>query len=156
MEILIRRVRDPFGWMGNMSPHPIRWEGQEFRTSEALFQALRFLKGSEAWEAIRAEKSPMGAKMRAKTLLGEAIISPRSPEDVNNMRLVLRAKLTQHGNLVPRLLETGTARLIEDCTARPTDSGLFWGMARTADGWTGENMLGRLWEELRSELQESP
>jgi len=36
--IAFKKVKDPYGWLGNMSPHPIG----EFRTAEHLFQATRF------------------------------------------------------------------------------------------------------------------
>ena len=65
MDILIRKVKDLHGWLGNMSPYPIEFNGKLYRTTEALFQALRF-SDEEVIEAIRAEKSPMAAKFAAK------------------------------------------------------------------------------------------
>ena len=40
--ISFTKVSLPFGWLGNMSPFPILYEGKEWKTTEALFQALRF------------------------------------------------------------------------------------------------------------------
>jgi predicted NAD-dependent protein-ADP-ribosyltransferase YbiA (DUF1768 family) len=40
--ITFTKVNLPFGWMGNMSPYPINYMDKTWRTTEALFQALRF------------------------------------------------------------------------------------------------------------------
>jgi len=36
-------VKGPFGWMGNMSPYPVRYKEKWFATAEHLFQFMRFL-----------------------------------------------------------------------------------------------------------------
>jgi predicted NAD-dependent protein-ADP-ribosyltransferase YbiA (DUF1768 family) len=64
--ISFSKVALSYGWLGNMSPYPIIYEGKEWRTVEALFQSLRFT-DENIIEAIRNEKSPMGAKMKAKS-----------------------------------------------------------------------------------------
>jgi predicted NAD-dependent protein-ADP-ribosyltransferase YbiA (DUF1768 family) len=63
--ILIPKVADPNGCWGNMAAYPVVYQGKEYRTTEALFQSLRF-DDQEVVEGIRAEKSPMGAKFVAK------------------------------------------------------------------------------------------
>ena len=61
--IAFTKVKLPFGWLGNMSPHPIIFWDKEWRTAEALFQAGRFVTDDPIREEIRAEASPMSAKM---------------------------------------------------------------------------------------------
>jgi len=160
-EIAFTKVKLPYGWLGNMAPYPIVYQKQVWKTSEALFQALRFAdesasETSERRAKIRAEimllGSPMAAKMAAKKNLSLMTITPRSPEDVNNMRRVLCIKLNQHIELVKRLLDTKDANIVEDCTARQNESGLFWGAAKVDGKWTGQNMLGKLWMEIRYEM----
>lgn len=51
------KVDLPYGWLGNMAALPIPFEGNIWRTSEALFQALRYT-DFEIREVIRSEKSP--------------------------------------------------------------------------------------------------
>jgi len=63
------------------------------------------------------------------------------------MKLVLRAKFSQHTHLMGMLLDTGDALLVEDS---PHDA--FWGIGR--DG-TGKNQLGLLLQETRAELRAS-
>jgi ribA/ribD-fused uncharacterized protein len=148
MIITFTKVSAPYGWLGNMSPHKIEHLGRTWRTAEALFQALRF-SDVDIQEAIRAERSPMAAKFVAKARKGQMVIEPGCPQDLDNMRLVLRLKIAQHQDLGANLLATGTATIIEDCTKRKAS---IWG-AKLVDGtWQGESILGKLWMELRDEL----
>ena len=156
--IAFTKVQLPFGWRGNMAPYPVRWEGEVWPTTEALFQAMRFA-DAPTRDAIRACKSPMAAKMKAKgawrNLATSAIcVEPRSPADVDNMRICLRLKLAQHPDLAEQLLATGNQTIVEDATRRRGASAVFWGAQLRDDGcWHGANTLGRLWMELREELR---
>lgn len=149
--ILIRKVKEPHGWLGNMSPYPVQFEGKQYRTSEALFQALRF-DDVQIIESIRDQKSPMAAKMIAKKNRGHMVVKPMSDDDLDNMKMVLRLKIEQHPKLKADLTGTGNEAIVEDCTKRPRGSGLFWGAALKEDKWVGENWLGWLWMELRDSL----
>lgn len=144
--ILIRKVKDEYGWLGNMSPHPVEHKGS-FRTTEALFQSLRF-DDEAVIEAIRAEKSPMGAKFVSKKHKDKMWVAPMSSQDITHMRLCLKLKVAQHPKLLEALLETAED-IAEDCTKRLNVSGLFWGMALIDRKWKGQNWLGRLWMEIR-------
>ena len=152
--IAFRKVKEPYGWLGNMSPSPITYEGKIYRTAEALFQALRF-ESDEYREKIRSCTSPMTAKMSAKKHEQHMAIVPRSREDLANMKKVLELKLQQHPQLVSALLATGDAQIVEDCSSRPQGSGTFWGAVKAPEGWVGENQLGKLWMELREALRTS-
>jgi predicted NAD-dependent protein-ADP-ribosyltransferase YbiA (DUF1768 family) len=160
-EISFTKVKLPYGWLGNMAPYPIVILGERWRTSEALFQAMRFYddKGDETGVsrakvrlAIQLSASPMKAKMLAKQNIGLMTVNPRSPEDVKNMQKVLYLKLSQHPVLTKQLLETGNAKIIEDCSSRANISGLFWGAAKVDGKWEGENTLGKLWMGIREFL----
>ncbi len=55
----------PYGWPGNMAGgYPVTYRDIGYRSSEALFQCLRFDGDTEAQEAIRSAKSPLWAKKR--------------------------------------------------------------------------------------------
>ena len=149
--IVIGKVKDEGGCWGNMAPFPVEYEGKRWLTTEALFQALRF-EDEEIREAIRNEKSPMGAKMKAKKNKAEMVVEPMSDADLENMVLVLRLKIEQHPELREMLLESGEAFMVEDCTKRQRGSGLFWGAALLDGKWVGQNWLGELWMELREEV----
>jgi predicted NAD-dependent protein-ADP-ribosyltransferase YbiA (DUF1768 family) len=91
--------------------------------------------------------------MIAKKYRDRMVIRPRDEQDVENMGLVLMLKIEQHPEIRRMLLETGDAELIEDCTKRASESGLFWGAKREGGSWVGGNMLGKLWMELREEVR---
>ena len=63
---------------------------------------------------------------------------------VGIMRDILRAKVQQHEYVMRKLLATGTRELVEDSWRDD-----FWGWG--PDG-LGQNMLGKLWMEIRAEL----
>lgn len=156
MPITFTKVSLPHGWLGNMSPYPIRYRGQEWRTAEALFQALRFASPAIR-EEIRSQKSPMTAKMVAKQH-GEKAMAfvPRSAPDLRLMRFVLTLKIKQHPDLRQRLVETAPLEIIEDVTNRADRPGAcFWGKAWKPEikTWVGENALGELWMDLRTDLR---
>lgn len=165
MTIAFKKVREKHGWLSNMSPHPV----QGFRTAEALFQAGRFGR-ADIIDEIRAQTSPMAAKMVAKKHSDQMAIHPRSPRDIEWMESVLRLKLKEHPSLVQFLKDTGTEYIVEDVSSRPNESGLFWGASRIGptvasmmehldmstivigeEVWYGQNVLGKLWMKLREE-----
>ena len=122
MPIAFTKVDLPYGWMGNMAPFPVMYDGKKWRTTEALFQALRFA-DSHSRERIRAKTSPMGAKMTAKKIAksepGEAgCRAAMGKQDLANMKMVLRLKLKQHPELKQQLLDTGDETIIEDSSNR--------------------------------------
>lgn len=146
--IKFTKVSLPYGWMGNMSPYPIKYEGKMWKTTEALFQAMRF-QDEDIKELIRAEKSPMGAKMKAKSLANKMVITPTSDRDVENMRLCLTLKLEQHPELYEKLRETGDQKIVEDVTNRNGNRHLFWGAKVIEGEIIGKNIMGELWMEKR-------
>lgn len=152
--IAFTKSKLPYGWMGNMSPFPINFNGDTYRTSEALFQALRF-SDNEIKELIRAEKSPMGAKFVAKARVDQMSIKPLSEVDVLNMNMCLVLKLNQHPELVEELVQTGDVLIVEDVTKRGNKgSNLFWGAMLVDGKWEGKNVLGNMWMNLRKDYQE--
>ena len=153
-EIAFTKVKLPYGWLGNMSDHPISHKGVRWKTSEALFQAMRY-EDAEVREKIRNEPSPFNAKLIAKKkeFVGLRVVEAMSEADLANMRLCISLKLAQHELLSRKLIQTGKANIIEDSSSRRgKGSRLFWGAMRVEGGWEGENWLGRIWMEMRSKL----
>ena len=151
--ISFTRVDLPYGWLGNMSPYPIMYDDKIWRTSEALFQALRF-SDPVIQELIREQKSPMAAKMKAKGNKESYNITPMSDNDVENMKLCLDLKFNQHTELRQKLIRTGEHMIIEDIGERRGPRHQFWGAYKTHENtWIGQNKMGELLMELRSSLQ---
>lgn len=155
MPITFTKVALPYGWLGNMSPFVVEWRGRHWRTSEALFQSLRF-KDSEIIEEIYKQLSPMAAKFLAKKHADKMVVVPMSMQDVDFMKQVLIAKLRSNPNLRKLLLETGEETIIEDVTSRNRPGNhRFWGAALINDEWVGDNVLGKLWMKVRQECREA-
>jgi ribA/ribD-fused uncharacterized protein len=152
MSITFTKVSLPFGWLGNMAPFPIVYHNEHWRTSEALFQAMRF-DDPEIKLIIRNQTSPMAAKMKAKGAQNQMVIVPCSPQDVENMRICLELKFTQHNGIRQQLLQTGDDTIIENIGTRRGARHLFWGAYQHDNQWIGNNMMGQLLMELREKLQ---
>lgn len=148
--ITFTKVSLPYGWLSNMSPHRVMYSGIMWRTAEHMFQALRFPHAAMIRAEIYNVISPMGAKFVAKKHVHEMLIVPRSAEDLDLMRTVLNLKYEQHEEIRRQLALTNDAELIEDVSKRPSESGLFWGVADPKTSQRrGQNWLGRLWMEIR-------
>lgn len=147
------KVALPYGWLGNMSPFPIEYDGKTWRTTEALFQALRF-DDAEIKELIREQKSPMAAKMMAKKYKSQMTILPLSTLDLLNMEMCVKLKIEQHPELAKELISTGNLEIIEDVTRRGSaGSNLYWGALNDNGEWVGLNNLGKIWMKLRDQLK---
>ena len=154
-EITITIVNNPNGWLSCMSRYPIEYQGQQYRTCEALFQVLRFDGFPNIQNEIRNCPSPMWAKMiarRERALLNRTGIWDYAESDRALMKQCLSLKLEQHPDLKMQLISTGDAIIIEDCTTHDREAARIWGAVKVNDKWEGQNILGQLWMELRSEL----
>lgn len=149
--ITFTKTKLPNGYLGNMFPSPIEYDGKIWRTAEALFQAMRFDDDSVR-EMIRNEKSPFGLKLKVKSITDQMSITPKGEQDIDNMRMVIRLKFGQYPELSEQLRSTGNAVLIEDLNKRKSGNSTFWGAYLSNGQWIGENKLGELLMELRREL----
>lgn len=157
MSLWFNGVNEPNGWMGNMAPYPITYNGQVWRTSEALFQSMRFndplIKG-----LIQAEESPMAAKMIAKKTIyrKHRVIEPMSPQDIANMEACVLLKFQQHPKIARLLMATGSHHIYEDASNRRGVSALFWGAYRDPKNpimpINGQNMMGEILMKVRGIL----
>jgi hypothetical protein len=133
--------------LNNFSANAIEFDGKLYPTAEHAYQATKCT-DPKGKEEIRLACSPMQAKVLANQVYKHA----RDPRwDKNNkkvgiMESILRAKLAQHVDVLDVLKQSGRQKIVEDS---PVD--YFWGTG--ADG-SGQNMLGKLWMKLRTEIAE--
>lgn len=152
-EITFTAVDLPWGWLGNMSAHPIRFDGKVHKTAEHLFQYMRFKDFPDVQELILERASPFMMKLILKKY--KKLINDDKKRDSELMRKIVRLKVIQHADLI-RQLVCSEGEIIENCTARQAGSGMWWGAARQEDGsWLGRNELGKIWMELRYQLKET-
>lgn len=148
--VVFLKTKEAFGGLSNMAGgYPLKVNGIQIRTSEALYQACRFPHLPELQRVILGEASPMTAKMKGKPHRENS----RPDWDlvrVKIMRWCLRAKLAQNWKKFSELLLlTGNGAIVEE--SRKDD---YWG-AKPIDDQTliGMNVLGRLLMELREEVR---
>ena len=141
-----RASEKPYGAFSNLYRRPIRFEGDIFPTAEHAYQAGKARKRAVR-EWLMAAPSPALLAMAAHGLYYWDIMPDWATIKFDRMRAVLRAKFTQHEDLRQLLLSTGKARLVESAT---TDNAVnrLWGEVNGR----GENMLGKLLIEIRTEL----
>lgn len=134
-------------FLSNFYPVSITRHHKSYPSSEHLYQALKF-EGTddEHAEAIRRARTPTECKRLARSS-GHPIRPGWDEERVDVMREVLALKFDQHPDLRRKLMETGNRPLWEDAR-----DDLFWGAGTPRK--RGQNWLGRLLMELRSEYHE--
>jgi len=143
-----RANEKPFGAFSNLFKRSIEFEGTQYPTSEHAYQAGKALKPAvRQW--ILAAPTPALAAMAAHGLYTWDVVPDWASVKFDRMRAVLRAKFTQHPDLAELLLSTGEARLVEVGTVNNAVNRL-WGEVQGR----GENMLGQMLMELRTELRQ--
>lgn len=128
--------------LSNFSAFRLTWDNFIFDTSEAAYHYEKF-KGTMIAEEIMAAPSAHEAfkvAERNRHLRRQDWDAVK----VDIMREILRAKAQQHEYVRRKLLATGERELIEDSWRDD-----FWGWGPNRDG---QNMLGKLWMEIRAEL----
>lgn len=146
-EIRFYRANEkPYGPFSNLYKCPVEFEGRVYPTAEHAYQAGKALKPAVR-EWILAAPSPALAAMAAHGLYTWDVVPNWSKIKFDRMRGVLRAKFTQHPQLRALLIETKDKRIVEAGTVNNAVNRL-WG---EVDG-VGQNMLGQMLMELRSQL----
>jgi len=138
--------------LSNFSAFQVEFRGISFNTSEEAYHFQRFagidndVRNRHVTALLRC-RSAHDAFRYAQ----EHKADQRPDWDavkVDEMRQILFAKAEQHEYVRRKLLATGDRELIEDSWRDD-----FWGWGPNRDG---QNMLGKLWMEIRAELRKRP
>lgn len=127
--------------LSNFSAFTLQWNGFRFDTSEAAYHYEKF-EGTDSEVQAMILEAP--SAHQAFKIAESKKMFRRQDWDavkVGIMRDILRAKAEQHEYVRRKLLATGDRELVEDSWRDD-----FWGWGPNHDG---QNMLGRLWMELR-------
>lgn len=149
---VFRRTDDEFGGFSNMSrAFPLKIYGTRIRTTEHLYQAMRFPQSPEIQSEVLEAKKPRAAKLVARAhddLTRDDWFEVR----VNIMRWCLSIKLAQHLTRFGELLDASGSRPIVEFSKRDS----FWGAAPDGDRQlVGQNVLGQLLDECRLKLRQA-
>lgn len=133
-----------FYLLSNFSAFTLSWKSVVFDTSEAAYHWEKFPDQPSIQSEILHSKSA-----HAAFKIAEQCRSFRRPDwdavKVVIMRDILYAKIQQHEYVRCKLMETDDRELVEDSWRDD-----FWG---TGPNGTGQNMLGRLWMEVRAAIR---
>lgn len=129
--------------LSNFSSFRVTFDGQTFDTSEAAYHYQRFASAEDrravqyAYSAHDAFRYAQDNKTRQRP--------DWDTVKVSIMRDILMAKVAQHDYVRRKLLATGDRELVENSWR---DN--FWGWGAEQNG---QNILGKLWMSIRSELR---
>ncbi len=141
--------------LSNFSAFTLRWKDHRFDTSEAAYHWEKFPDVPHNSDLLNASRLATRDAVRTAPSAHEAFqiarrsSSVRRPDwdsvKVEIMDEILRAKFEQHEYVRRKLLETGERELVENSWRDD-----FWGIGPNGDG---RNMLGKLWMDIRRDLQ---
>lgn len=145
-------------YLSNMYEAPIQVDGITFPTVEHYFQwsKAKMFGDSEMETKILKTSSPKSVKAYGDKVKDFKEEEWSAKKD-NIMRIAVKAKFTQHPELRKKLADTAGKPIAE---ANPRDK--YWGVGTSSDTskakdpskWPGKNVLGKILEEIRSELKE--
>jgi ribA/ribD-fused uncharacterized protein len=144
------RPRDAFGILANFAHCRLVFKGICTPTSEHLYQALKFRTEAQQ-RRILATPSAFDAKQLAHTLeMGYPQPLWNQHLRVPAMRFVLRAKTLQHWQTISDALQATCNKPIVERSS----SDAYWGATLDGAGsLRGQNVLGRLWMEVRAQIR---
>jgi len=140
MDKKIDSFRGEYSFLSNFYGVPIKLGKCIFPSSEHAYQTAK-TKDKKLRKQIAQAKTPGEAKRIGRTI---KLIENWEKQRVEIMYKILRAKFSQHKDLMDKLLATEDAELIEGNTWGDR----YWGMCRGR----GENKLGKLLMLLREEF----
>ena len=146
-----RFSRETWGAYSNFQPLPLPiaagpWS---FKSSEHLYQAAKFASRQDIQQRIAQTPTARRAAAIGRTP-GLAIDPGWNAQRVDVMRWVLRMKReTNRAEIDAVLAAAGDRPIVEVSTRDP-----WWGARPVAGRYEGNNVLGRLWMELRQHLRE--
>jgi ribA/ribD-fused uncharacterized protein len=130
----------PYYVLSNFSAHNVVYEGITYMTAEHAYQTAKFIDDDIRTKIMNAPSAFL-AREYGQFEQG------RTPnfDKVAVMTEIMRAKRDQHADVAAVLRNTEDNVIIKN---HPDD--YYWGTG--ADG-SGENMMGKIWMELRDEMQ---
>ena len=147
-----RFTRADWGAFSNFQPLavPIAAGPWAFPTSEHLYQAAKFAAAPDVQRRIA--NAPTAREAAAIGRSPNPGMDPRwTAQRVNVMRWVLRMKREANTDVIDAELARTGRRAIVEISTRDA----WWGAKPAGDSYRGNNVLGRLWMELRQHLRDN-
>lgn len=150
-EETIDLFRGDFYYLSNFSNYPITYEGITYKNNEAAFQAAKLATNQTIdpkTKFTRKDFTDMTGKEAKEAGKRVALRSDWENIKLQVMKDICKAKFTQNQSLKEKLLQTGHTPLVENNSWGDN----FWGV----NNKNGENHLGKILMEIRTELNEEP
>ena len=151
--VCIRKVSDEWGILCNFAPTPLVVNGVEFKSSEELFQMMKFKDPAVVSNITKGVTSKgkrcYEIKKTAKSYEKEFRRENWGSMVVDAMKFCLQKKYEQCSAFREKLHESHGRFIVEDQTTWRKKKPDAWGVKPDGDNVTGPNLLGRLLMELR-------
>ena len=143
--VTIHKVAEPWGIFGNFARTPIVIDEVMFKTSEQLFQLMKFKDKEPVLAVYNANNPKMTTKHWEKTHRR----SDWGQMVVDAMKFCLTKKFEQSEDFRAELERSRGKLIVEDQTSFTKKTPDTWGVKQQGDNFVGPNLLGRLLMELR-------
>lgn len=142
------KVKEQWGELSNMSNDcPVQVNGVLIKNTEALYQAARFTDHPEIQMEILKGHSGMASKMTSKKYRKTHTRADWRDIRVDVMRYCLELKVYQNYRKIKQLLDESGDRAIVEKSHKDT----FWGALEKDGVLEGDNVLGKLWMDIRKD-----
>ena len=129
------------------SAHAIEYKGVLYPTVEHAYHCQRYdLPGVR--DEIRTARSPVKAWEISQVYKAQQL-PDFSARKSSVMKSLCEAKLSQHEDVRKALAQTGSLAIVKHITTGPKPDG-YWD---DGDDGQGRNEVGKIWMQLRSEMQ---
>ncbi|MDN3611961.1 GTP cyclohydrolase II [Vibrio ostreicida] len=136
---------EAYGFLSNFCHAPIDVDGHIWPTSEHYYQAQKFSDPLIKKEIQHCSTPDLAFSLSRKHQ--DKVRSQWEDERLNVMKFIVTEKFTQNSQLAFQLIETGESLLIEHSLYDG-----FWG---DGENGRGENQLGKILMDLRTQLRNS-
>ena len=140
---MINRFYGDYNFLSNFWLTPIIFDGNTYPSIEHAFQAAKTT-DKEARMAIRGLNSPGKAKRAGR----KVALRPEWESIKNNFMFVFIRQKFQNPELKQKLIDTKDEELVEGNNWGDVE----WGMVKKDGQWVGENRLGKMLMQIRSEI----
>ena len=151
--VAIHKVSEQWGIFSNFAPAPLTVEGVAFRSSEELFQVLKFSDPGivrRILDGVTLGGKPChNCKMAAKSYERQCRRPDWGNMVIDAMKYCLMQKHAQCEPFRQALADSIGRTIVEDQTSFSKRHADAWGVKRQGDTFVGPNLLGRLLMELR-------
>lgn len=151
--VTIHKVNGEWGIFCNFAATPIVVDGVEFKSSEQLFQMMKFKDAAVVTNIMNGVTSKGKRCYQVKKTVMSYEKEHRRGDwgsmIVDAMKFCLQKKYEQCAAFREKLEESRGRFIVEDQTTMPKKTPGTWGVKPDGENFYGRNLLGRLLMELR-------